>query len=666
MKNTFILIIIAALLLAMAFAAKPEKREKEYMSQSYAGKQKAPEFPAGLDWLNTDHPLSIAELKGKVVLLDFWTYGCVNCMHIIPDLKKLEEKYAQELVVIGVHSAKFENEGSTKNIRNIILRYGLKHPVINDKDFKVWRSYGARAWPTLVLIDPLGKVVGKHSGEGIYDIFDKAIAGVIAEFDAQGLIKRGVEEFGLEQISAQTPLLFPGKVLADNTLKRLFIADTNHNRIVVTDFDGNVLELIGSGQEGLEDGGFSQAAFNKPQGLTLADSTTLYVADTENHAIRKIDLKSRTVETVAGNGSQEYLRLQKVKAKDTGLNTPWDVLFDDGVLYIAMAGQHQLWSYNPKTKMLTAFAGSGREELRDGPLLQAGLNQPSGLAADGKRIYFADSEASAIRTADKNRGGKVTTLVGTGLFDFGDKDGKGDGVRLQHPLAVDYDNSQKLIYIADTYNSKIKTLDPETREVKSVFGSSAGWQDDYGLAAKLYEPGGLSIAGSKLFIADTNNHVIRMANLETGELKTIVLNDKDGLLTANASDNNVLSLAAQKVAAGWQKVTVMVNLPKGYKFNSIAPFSMSWQSTTDRARIADNAFQTIIEPEFPLEFDLFLKTGKTVLKGDLNVYYCDYETLGLCLLEPIQIELPLIIDDDSNGQIQIEYTIPKPKDFNSL
>lgn len=667
MKRIQILMAILVFITTLALADQSKNTNMDFWAQkSYAGTSSAPDFPSDVDWLNTEQAISLKDLEGKIVLLDFWTYGCVNCMHIIPDLKKLEAKYSKELVVIGVHSAKFDNEGSTENIRNIILRYGIKHPVINDKDFKVWRSYGARAWPTLVLIDPVGNVIGKHSGEGIYDIFDQVITGAVEEFDAQGLIDRAEIEFKVEEARAKTPLSYPGKVLADNNSKRLFIADTNHNRIVVSDFEGNVISVIGNGQEALADGDYRQASFNKPQGLSLAGNNILYVADTENHAIRKIDLLKETVETVAGNGSQQYIRLQKAAAKDFALNTPWDVLFHDSLLYIAMAGQHQLWVYNPDNKVISAFAGSRREELKDAPLLEAGLNQPSGLTTDGKHIYFADSEASAIRYADIELSGNVKTIVGTGLFDFGDIDGVGNSVRLQHPLAVAFNKADGLIYLADTYNSKIKILNPETREVKSLFGSQAGWQDGKDSATKLYEPGGLSIAANKLFIADTNNHVIRLADLKTNELKTLVLVDGNNLLTNNQNDDEILHLRTQTIAAGKQTVTVKINLPEGYKFNNIAPFSMYWQASNDLATVADNAKQTIVEPKFPLEFTVDLKEGQTVLKGNLTIYYCEYESIGLCLIEPLQIELPLNVVSEAETSLELEYSIPKPEDFNSF
>jgi len=488
--------------------------------RSYAGTEPAPEFPSDLDWINTGGKrLSLAQLRGKVVLLDFWTFGCVNCMHVIPDLKKLEATYPRELVVIGVHTAKFANEGRTEAIRSVVQRYELEHPVLNDRDYDVWRSYGVNAWPTFALIDPEGRLIGTLAGEGHYEVLDKVIAKVIEQFDAQGKINR--TPLGLTPDALPSSALrFPGKVLADAAGGRLFIADSNHNRIVVATLDGRVTAVIGSGKPELRDGAYAEAAFSQPQGMTLADARTLYVADTSNNALRRVDLEAKRVETVAGTGEQVYLSQSSAPARGTGLNTPWDVLWHDGLVYIAMAGQHQIWTYDPKADLIREFAGSRREELRDGARLTGGLNQPSGLATDGESLYVADSEASAIRRIGLGPDGKLSTIVGTGLFDFGDKDGFGDNVRLQHPLHVSY--ADGILYVADTYNGKIKRVDPKQRTSRSFIGGKG----------ELNEPGGISIAGDRIYIADTNDHVVKVASLGTGKLEELPLADPDSLLHA--------------------------------------------------------------------------------------------------------------------------------------
>lgn len=630
------------------------------MTRTYAGSVPAPEFPAGLDWLNVEKPLALADLRGKIVLLDFWTYGCINCMHVIPDLKRLEEKYADELVVIGVHSAKFENEGETDNIRRIIQRYELAHPVINDKDFQVWQLYGANAWPTFVLIDPAGEVVGYQSGEGIYDLFDEILGTMVVEWADE--IDPTPLALVLERDSlVDSPLLFPGKVLADVAHDRLFIADSNHNRIVVTDLTGRVQAVIGSGPAGLRDGTFESAQFFRPQGMTLADENTLYVADTENHALRRVDLAAGLVATVAGNGTQVYLRVDSAPAGETGLNSPWDVLYHDGLVYVAMAGQHQLWVYDPAGETIRLFAGSGREELRDGPLLQGGLNQPSGLATDGRLLYFADSEASAIRSADLDPAGALATIVGTGLFDFGDVDGVGDAVRLQHPLAVAYQDG--LLYVADTYNSKIKTVDPAARRVQTLFGGPAGWQD--GPEPRFDEPGGLSVAGDRLYIADTNNHAVRVADLATGEVTTLVLVDVDGLLTrlpaGEAYTGKVVTLDRAVAGAGTGMIALAVEVPAGYKINDLAPFSMAWQADGQVISLdTATADQRLVSPTFPLTVPASFSEGEATLTVDLVIYYCEAGAESLCFIEQVRLVVPVAVAGDGPANLRLTYDVPPP------
>jgi DNA-binding beta-propeller fold protein YncE len=489
-----------------------------------AERRKAPELVGGVAWLNTAGPLKLSDLRGKIVLLDFWTYCCINCIHTLPDLAKLERKYEKELVVIGVHSAKFDNEKNTDAIRKAILRYQIAHPVVNDADMKIWNSYGVNSWPTLALIDPDGNVVRGYAGEGNYEDVDRDVAQLIAEFDKKGTLDRKPMRFDLarDREKGDTPLFFPGKVLADAASNRLFIADSTHHRVVVTDLAGNKVAIAGAGTAGWKDGSFAQAQFDDPQGMAL-DGQTLYVADRKNHLIRALDLKAGTVTTVAGTGSQDRdNRSRGGPAMRVGLNSPWDLILVDRVLYVAMAGHHQIWKFDLGTGMITLHAGTGREDIRDGPLGRSALAQPSGLAYDGKRLYVADSEASAVRTVDLEPGGSVRTLVGLAgqaLFNFGDVDGVGDQVRLQHALGVVFHGGR--VYVADTYNSKIKIIDPAKASCETWLGGGKGpgW-----LADPLFnEPAGLSVAGAKLYVADTNAHRIRVVDLKTKAVSTLPL-----------------------------------------------------------------------------------------------------------------------------------------------
>jgi thiol-disulfide isomerase/thioredoxin len=480
----------------------------------------APDLSPAQTWLNVPAPLTLAALRGKVVLLDFWTYGCINCMHILPGLRRLEEKYRDELVVIGVHSAKFANERKSENLRRILVRYDIDHPVASDPEFAIWNTYGARAWPTLVLIDPEGYVVASASGEGHLDELDRAIAAVIRVFDERNLIDRRPLAVSLERERLKTSTLaFPGKVLADEAGSRLFIADSNHHRVLIATLEGRVLDTAGAGAAGWVDGGFKYATFYRPQGLAL-DREVLYVADTENHVIRALDLKARRVTTLAGTGRMAAYNEQGGHARETPLNSPWDLVMAPELLFVAMAGTHQIWLIDLARRLAMPYAGTGREARVDGLADEAAFAQPSGLALDDSTLFVADSESNIIRSIELPPVNRVRTVAGGDLFDFGDRDGRGDDVRLQHPLGLA--RGRELLFIADTYNHKIKTLDPATGDVRTFAGSGAeGHDDGAAAAATFYEPGGVSATRDALFVADTNNHAIRRIMLSDGRVETV-------------------------------------------------------------------------------------------------------------------------------------------------
>jgi DNA-binding beta-propeller fold protein YncE len=487
----------------------------------------APSLDGGI-WVNTPAPLSLADLRGRFVMLDFWTYCCINCMHVLPELKKLEHAFPNELVVVGIHSAKFEGEQVTDNIREAALRYEIEHPVVNDAQMTIWQRYSARSWPTLVLIDPAGEVVWAASGERSFDDMKAVIDRGLPYYRAKGLLKPAPRPTILgKEKSSDTPLRFPGKVLADQENGRLFIADSNHNRIVVTQSDGKVQQVIGSGQIGRADGAFETSSFNHPQGMALVGDV-LYVADTENHLLRKVDLAARQVATVAGTGEKGGALFAgahvRQAPRETALASPWAVWRRGDELFIAMAGAHQIWTMRIDERTIGAFAGNGREDIVDGRLLPSlpyalgysSFAQPSGLTSDGKRLYVADSEGSTVRSVPLDAAGEVETLVGlTGtLFDFGDVDGTGRDVRLQHPLGVAWWDGK--LYVADTYNNKIKMIDVEQQSCRTIAGTGqAGDQDAAdGGKATFNEPAGLSAADGKLYVADTNNHAIRVVELK--------------------------------------------------------------------------------------------------------------------------------------------------------
>jgi len=616
---------------------------------------RAPDFPTHVEWLNTDHPFSINDFKGKIVLLDFWTFCCINCMHVIPDLKKLEEKYAEELVVIGVHSAKFTNEKGTEAIRQAILRYGITHPVINDRDFEVWQSFGARAWPTFVLINPRGYIIGAHSGEGIYEPFDQIIGRAVDYFDSTGELRRSPLELTLEKSDMPKTLLsFPGKVKADKKGNRLIITDSNHNRILISDPGGKILEVIGSGKQGSADGDFENAEFKHPQG-TYLDGDLLYIADTENHLIRSANLTTREVKTILGTGLQAHVYNIAGTGTQVALNSPWDLLVTDNKLYIAMAGSHQLWVADLKNLEAKPFAGSAREGRADGSLSEAALAQPSGITTDGKRLYFADSETSSIRFADYDSDGVVKTIIGKDLFEYGDVDGSSDVARLQHPLGLVFKDGK--LYVADTYNSKIKIIDPEKGTSFTLAGTGeSGLTDCKFDTAQFYEPSGITALGEKLYVADANNHVIRILDLNTKMVSTLNLNGLDMLANREMDhfSGRIINLPEQELVDGTSTLELTFKLPDGYKFTKDAPFYVTWKSGNDKALQFEVApdefdFSKII---FPLCVPLSAANGKSDVTVDAVIYFCK-ESSTTCLFDNVRINLPVVINEQGNDRLKV-------------
>ncbi len=626
----------------------------------------APELTGGAAWLNVPKPLTLADLKGKVVLLDFWTYCCINCMHIIPDLKKLEAKYPKELVVIGVHSAKHRNERESENIRQAILRYEIEHPVINDSDFALWQAYGVRAWPTLVLIDPEGNIVGSDSGEGHYEILDTLIGKLASDFRSKNLINEKPVPLSPEKYKrGHGYLSFPGKILADEPSKRLFIADSNHNRIVITNSEGEVLDIAGNGETGRNDGGFKDARFHHPQGMAL-HGDDLYVADTENHLIRKLDLKAKTVKTIAGTGRQAAFMDAGGMGISSPLNSPWDLAYLGGHLYIAMAGAHQLWVMDMATTVFQPFAGSGREGIADGSQDGCSLAQPSGITTDGKKLYYADSETSAVRYVDMENK-TVKTIIGKGLFDFGDKDGSREEARLQHPLGVAYHDG--LVFVADTYNHKIKIVNPGDNTCVTFAGDGhAGFID--GAAPRFYEPGGLSIAGDKLYVADTNNHAIRVIELKTRETGTLQIH---GIKTEASKDTSpsaippfarLIELSAKTLKPDAEtQLTLNIQLPKGYHLNPHAPLIYRTDAGSGLQVEQSKQEVQLENPVLPLKISI--KTGaeteRTEVKVSATFYFCREDNQGACYIDAVVWRQPIRIDKESaNTTATLDYEVKLP------
>jgi len=471
----------------------------------------APELPDTLEWFNTsDGPIQLADLRGKVVLLHFWTYCCVNCMHVIPDLAALERRYPDNLVVIGIHTPKFPNERVSENVQKAINRHYIRHPVAHDVSFSVWQQYAIKAWPSIIYIDPEGYIVGVLRGEGKKSQLDKLIQQSIKDAEAKKILQTDPLPTRLTP-EPMLELKFPGKIHIG--AERLFISDSGHNRVLECMPNGRIVHIYGSGAPGLLDGVGTESAFENPQGLVQAGDF-LYVADMDNHVIRKIDLVSREVSTAIGMG-----KMGKVKTFDTyddplqvPLNSPWALEHDNGIIYIAMAGGHQIWAMDCSKNNIRVLAGTGVEEIQDGNGQTAMFAQPSGLSMGEDiepTLFIVDAETSSVRQI-RMRDNYVNTIVGKGLFDFGDVDGKKDVALLQHPLDVAFDAKRKVLWVADSYNHKLRHIKVSNGTVSSVK-----------LSDELHEPAGLSLKDDTLYIADTNAHRVCSVDLNTGNMQEL-------------------------------------------------------------------------------------------------------------------------------------------------
>ena len=487
---------------------------------------------AGRGWLNTGgRELTLAELRGRIVLLDFWTFCCVNCLHVLDELRPLEEEFSDVLVVVGVHSPKFAHEADPEALAAAVDRYGVHHPVLDDPDLVTWKAYAARAWPTLVVVDPEGSVVANLSGEGHAHGLRVLLRELVAEHDAKGTLRRGDTPY-VPPPPPSTALRFPGKAvtLPDGGV---LVSDTAHHQLVELDEDlVTERRRIGSGERGFSDGSAEEAMFAEPQGLVLLPPDVasqagydVAVADSVNHALRGVRVADGSVVSLAGTGEQLRRREGGGPGREQALSTPWDVAWFDEQVVIAMAGVHQLWAFDPLTGVVRVIAGTTAEGLRDGAAEQAWFAQTSGLAVspDGQRLWLADSETSSLRwlevSGDRDRsapavdddrfanaapvagsGYEVGTAVGTGLFDFGFRDGPADHALMQHPLGVTVlpDGS---VAVADTYNGAVRRYDPASGEVTT-------------LARDLAEPSDLLVeaGGETLVVVESAAHqLVRVA-----------------------------------------------------------------------------------------------------------------------------------------------------------
>ncbi len=610
-------------------------------------------FEGASAWINVDHPLTKDELRGRVVIVDFWTSCCINCLQTLPILHQIEDRFrGRAVTVVGIHSPKFDEEKQAGRLQDVVRDNRIEHPVAVDGSMAIWRAWGVESWPTVAVLDVEGRAVWAASGEPALEELTSVVAAALDEGQrANKLAKGPLRGVRVEPIENK-PLRYPGKVLA---LKDggLAIADTGHDRLVVVDRSGKVEATIGSGLAGKADGSFQEASFSRPEGLAEVGAD-LFVADTGNHTLRKIDRAARVVTTVAGTGEIGLGRLstEERPARAVALRSPWDLLEVRGALYVALAGSHQIGLFDPKRETFRLVAGNGHEARVDGPLLDASFAQPSALATDGAEVFVLDSETSSVRAIDVAKG-QVRTVVGEDLFVFGDVDGDRTKARLQHPIGMTYAGGA--LYVADSYNSKVKRVDPRTGTTRTVLGADLG------------EPAGLGSSGSTLFIADTNHHrVLRWPLESSAKADAVALGDLAAPsietpppVVIDARDPTIAIGPLRIPPGAASKVHVRWDIPKGTGVNDEAPFRVVWATARGLARVPAPTREkgTLAKEGFEIEVEPVAGAKTAELTGVLDMVVCDVVTHAVCL--PVRRTLAASFAVEP-GAVPTAVTIPLP------
>ena len=587
-------------------------------------KLRAPEL-VGRGWLNTgDRQLTLADLRGKIVVLDFWTFCCVNCLHVLDELRPLEEKYAEELVLIGVHSPKFVHEADPDALVAAVERYGVHHPVLDDPELTTWQAYTARAWPTLVVIDPEGAIVASMSGEGHAAGLAGLIDELIVEHRAKGTLRQGNSPY-VPSTPQATALRFPGKIAAHHDGSFL-VSDTAHHEVVWFEPDLST--------ERARFGGF-----NEPQGLLVLPTQVaervgydVVVADSVHHQVRSIRLSDGHIQVLAGTGEQLRERSGGGAALKQPLSTPWDVTWWIDRVVIAMAGTHQLWALHlaadPKDNTVAVLAGTSAEGIRDGAAHDAWLAQPSGLAtsADGARVWIADAETSALRSITlSDEGFVLKTHVGQGLFDFGHVDGPADEALLQHPLGVS-ELPDGTVAIADTYNGAIRRYDPVRDEVTT-------------LATGLAEPSDVLFA-DHLLVVESGAHRV---------LAVPVPQDAQRI----EGDSHTTARPATPLAPGTVTLTVAFTPPPGQKLDyRYGDPTQLMVSATPGALLRDGGGtgegltrRLVLDPA----------VGDGTLHISVRAAACDGDSEhAACHLYQQDWGIPVVLDDTADAHLQLD------------
>jgi len=630
----------------------------------------APDLAGATAWLNADRPPSIRDLRGQLVILDFWTYCCINCMHVLPVLRDLEERHRDDpLVVIGVHSAKFDAEKDSEHILQAMRRYGVSHPVAVDSEMQLWSQYAVRSWPTLVIIRADGTLAAVAPGEPDPSVLEAFVSEQLARARDDGTLAAAPLRLPRTERRDEQTLSFPGKVVSTSH-GRIVVSDSGHHRVLILGPDGAVQDTIGGGLRGHREGPFAEAALDDPQGLALSGDS-LYIADARAHAVFRADLRERTLHRLAGTFELGRTPLsQRTGALETPLRSPWDLALRDRELYVALAGSHQVAVIALDEGTIEPVAGNGREALLDGPGPQAALAQPSGLSLQNDVLYVADSESSGVRAIDLRTRRVYTLAGGPGLFDFGDRVGKVETGMLQHPLAVAATASG--LIVADTYNDKLKRFSPDGARLDPFFEGAVD--------SRLSQPAGLSVLPSgEVLVADTNHHRIVKVSADGERAYELTVRGAPPPRYGVAADAKAPAqgeggagwftaiLAAPRdkgFAPGAGKLVLTIAAPEGLELSAGAP----WSAALEVSRRSD---LLQVAPEFTRgearggrteEIELRVEAQHlydvdSELLVELRAVACDAADHKACYPVKNSFRVPLRLLRDA-GQREVRVTLP--------
>ncbi len=606
-------------------------------------------------WLNLARKLEKKDLKSRIILLDFWTHSCVNCLHAIPEIKQLEKEFGNKILVIGVHSGKFENEKDIESIRKAVLRYKIHHPVINDSMLKIWNEFEINARPTFVLIDPRGRVKETYIGENDIKYARKDIKKLVEKYRYH--LNRDELPILLEKNKIiKTVLNYPTKISYSKNFAyksysgpAFFVANSARNSVIVAKENGEIITQIGLKDSGLQDGIFDVARFNFPSGILYSDGV-LYVADTQNHALRAINFKSGRVETLIGNKEMGQVLKGETDALNFSLALPLDLEFfgDKNKIAIANSGTNQILLFDVKTKKIKPLAGSGIEGNVDGKFPKNSLAQTSSLSFYDDKLYFIDSSTSSLRVYEKD--GNVRTLIGNNISDFGGhKNGDKKTALMQHPL--DLFVNKNGIYISDSFNHKIRKYQFNSKEIKDLFGDKRG--NSIGEDAEFDEPDGVVVVDNNMFVVDANNN--RIVKINFDKMKSSLLNvmpplqlPHEGFLQYLPNLNVV-----KKALVKSEGVEIKINFAEeSYKINEKGPSFINLLElvSENKANLIKTFDWNLIKND-EIKLPDLQKNKKYILQG--TIYFCEDKINALCFIASYEQEIEVVNDGEKIIKIEL-------------